>query len=125
MMKSIKVYWPAGNTRALGGVEKGEAKHMLAATDTANRKAMGLTPMPTAHCRAMGAMSTAVTVLLIKMVIIDVAKYTAARATWGLLPPKVLTINSAMALDTPVFSNAVDMGNMAAKSTMVCQLIVL
>ena len=124
-MKSMKVYWPAGNTKALGGVEKGDAKHIDAATVTANRKGMGLTPIPTAHCRAMGAISTAVTVLLMKMVMIEVAKYTAANATWGLLPPKVLTINSAIALDTPVFSNAVDIGSMAAKSTMVCQLMVL
>ena len=124
-MKSMKVYWPAGSTNALGGVEKGEAKHIDAATVTANKKGTGLTPIPMAHCRAMGAMSTAVTVLLIKMVMIEVAKYIAANATWGLLPPKVLTINSAMALDTPVFSNAVDIGNMAAKSTIVCQLMVL
>ena len=30
----MNVYWPAGITRALGGVEKGEVKHMLAATAT-------------------------------------------------------------------------------------------
>ena len=81
LMKSIKVYCPAGNTRALGGVEKGDAKHIDAATVTAKRKGMGLTSMPTAHCRAMGAMSTAVTVLLMKMVISEVAKYTAASTT--------------------------------------------
>ena len=80
LTKSMKVYCPAGSTRALGGVEKGEAKHMEAATVTANRKGSGLTPMPMAHCRAMGAMSTAVTVLLMKIVMSDVAKYTAARA---------------------------------------------
>jgi hypothetical protein len=73
-MKSMKVYCPAGNTKALGGVEKGEAKHIDAATVTAKRKGMGLTPIPIAHCKAMGAMSTAVTVLLIKMVMMDVAK---------------------------------------------------
>ena len=73
----------------------------------------------------MGAISTAVTVLLMKMVMIDVAKYTAAKATCGLLAPKVLTMKSAIIDDTPVFSNAVDMGSMAAKSTMVCQLMVL
>ena len=74
LMKSMNVYWPAGNTRALGGVEKGDAKHIDAATVTAKRKGVGLTPIPTAHCKAMGAMSTAVTVLLMKMVIIEVAK---------------------------------------------------
>lgn len=125
LTKSMKLYCPAGITRALGGVEKGEAKHIEAATVTANRKGMGLTPMPIAHCRAMGAISTAVTVLLMKMVMIDVAKYTAAKATCGLLAPKVLTMKSAIIDDTPVFSNAVDMGSMAAKSTMVCQLMVL
>lgn len=39
--KSAKVYCPAGITNALGGVEKGDAKHMLEATDTANRNAAG------------------------------------------------------------------------------------
>ena len=125
LMKSMKVYCPAGITKALGGVEKGEAKHIEAATVTAKRKGIGLIPMPIAHCSAMGAISTAVTVLLMKMVMIDVAKYTAASAMCGLLPPKVLTIKSAIIDDTPVFSSAVDIGSIAAKSTMVCQLIVL
>ena len=121
----MKVYCPAGSTKALGGVEKGEAKHIEAATVTAKRNGMGLTPMPTAHCKAMGAISTAVTVLLMNIVINDVAKYTAPSATYGLLVPKVLTMNSAIMADTPVFSRAVDIGNMAANSTIVCQLIVL
>lgn len=112
-------------TRAFGGVEKGDAKHIEAATVTAKRNGIGLTPTPKAHCRAIGAISTAVTVLLINIVIIDVAKYTAANATYVPLEPKVLTIKSAIAVDTPVFSNAVDIGSIAAKSTMVCQLIVL
>ena len=67
----MKVYCPAGITRALGGVEKGEAKHIEAATVTAKRKGMGLMPIPIAHCKAMGAMSTAVTVLLMNIVITD------------------------------------------------------
>ena len=33
----MKVYCPAGMTSALGGVENGEAKHMLAPTVTAKR----------------------------------------------------------------------------------------
>lgn len=33
----MNVYCPAGITSALGGVENGEAKHMLAATVTANK----------------------------------------------------------------------------------------
>ena len=33
----MNVYCPTGITSAFGGVEKGEAKHMLAATVTANR----------------------------------------------------------------------------------------
>ena len=48
-MKSMNVYWPAGRTRALGGVENGDAKHIEAATGTANRNGRGLTPIPMAH----------------------------------------------------------------------------
>lgn len=124
-MKSMKVYCPAGITRALGGVENGEAKHIEAATVTANRNGSGLTPIPMAHWRAIGAIRTAVTVLLMKMVITEVAKYTAAKATYGPLDPKVLTMKSAIIPEAPVFSRAVDIGSMAAKSTIVCQLIVL
>ena len=67
-------------TSAFGGVEKGEAKHIDAATVTAKRNGTGLTPIPMAHCKAIGAISTAVTVLLMKIVITEVAKYTAAKA---------------------------------------------
>ena len=70
----MNVYCPAGITKALGGVEKGEAKHILAATVTANRKGTGLTPICRALCRAMGAISTAVTVLLMNIVISEVVK---------------------------------------------------
>lgn len=70
-------------TSALGGVEKGEAKHMLAATVTAKRKDTGLTPICIAHCRAIGAISTVVTVLLMNMVIRDVVKYTPASRAIG------------------------------------------
>ena len=80
LTKSINEYCPAGITRALGGVENGDAKHIEAATVTANRNGSGLTPIPMAHCRAMGAISTAVTVLLMNIVISDVAQYIAARA---------------------------------------------
>ena len=69
----MNVYCPADITKALGGVENGEAKHMLAATVTANMNGTGLTPICMAHWRAIGAMRTAVTVLLIKMVITEVA----------------------------------------------------
>ena len=70
-------------------------------------------------------MRTAVTVLLMNMVIVDVAKYTAASARYGPLDPKVLIMKSAIIPEAPVFSRAVDIGSIAAKSTMVCQLIVL
>ena len=60
-------------TNALGGVEKGEAKHMLAATVTAMRKGTGLTPCSIAAESAMGAMSNAVTVLEMKKVSKEVA----------------------------------------------------
>jgi hypothetical protein len=69
----MNVYCPADITKAFGGVENGDAKHILAATVTANMKGTGLTPICKAHWRAIGAISTAVTVLLIKMVITDVA----------------------------------------------------
>ena len=32
----MNVYFPTGITRALGGVEKGDAKHMLVPTETAS-----------------------------------------------------------------------------------------
>ena len=68
----MNVYWPADMTSALGGVENGEAKHMLAATVTANMNGTGLTPICIAHWSAIGAMRTAVTVLLMNIVITDV-----------------------------------------------------
>lgn len=61
-------------TNALGGVENGDAKHMLAPRVTANRKGTGLTPICCALCKAMGASSTAVAVLLMNMVIREVVK---------------------------------------------------
>ena len=70
----MKVYCPAGITRALGGVENGEAKHMLAPTVTAKRSGTGLIPICAALCKAIGASNTAVAVLLINMVINDVVK---------------------------------------------------
>ena len=70
----MKLYCPADSTSALGGVEKGEAKHMLAATVTANMNGTGLTPSCSALCIAMGAISSAVTVLLMNIVIREVVK---------------------------------------------------
>ena len=61
-------------TSALGGVENGLAKHMLAATVTANRNGYGLTPSANADCMAMGEKSRAVAVLLMNMVRMDVAR---------------------------------------------------
>ena len=55
-------------TRALGGVENGEAKHMLAPRVTAKRNGSGLAPAPRATLMAMGDMRTAVAVLLMKNV---------------------------------------------------------
>ena len=84
----MKVYWPADITRALGGVENGEAKHMLAATVTANIKGTGLTPICMAHWRAIGAISTAVTVLLMNIVMTEVAAYIPASRRRGPLAPR-------------------------------------
>ena len=70
----MNVYWPAGMTNVFGGVENGEAKHMLAATVTANMNGTGLTPICTALCMAIGAMSTAVTVLLMNIVMREAVK---------------------------------------------------
>lgn len=74
LIKSINVYRPAFMTKALGGVEKGEAKHILAATATANINGYGLTPIPIAACIAIGANNTAVAVLLTNIVSKDVQK---------------------------------------------------
>ena len=70
----MNVYWPAFITKALGGVEKGEAKQRLAPSVTAKRNGTGLTPIPTAQLMAMGAISTAVAVLLMNIVRNEVAK---------------------------------------------------
>ena len=77
----MNVYFPADITNALGGVENGLAKHMLAATVTAKRNGYGLTPKPIAELIAMGAIITAVAVLLINKVMIDVVKYIPANTT--------------------------------------------
>ena len=61
-------------TRAFGGVENGEAKHMLAPTATAISMGYGLVPNDAADDIAIGAMSTAVAVLLINILRTDVAK---------------------------------------------------
>ena len=66
---------PACITRALGGVEKGDAKHMLAARVTAKSMGSGLTPSSTDALMAIGAISTAVAVLLINIVSREVVKY--------------------------------------------------
>ena len=68
------MYLPADITNAFGGVENGLAKHMLAATVTANRNGYGLTPIESADYSAIGAKSTAVAVLLINMVRMEVAR---------------------------------------------------
>lgn len=59
-------------TKAFGGVENGEIKQQLAETVTANRNGYGLTPRPAAALIAIGAKRTAVAVLLIKIVTMDV-----------------------------------------------------
>ena len=56
------------------GVENGEAKHMLAPSVTANRNGYGLKPVSIADVSAMGAISTAVAVLLMNIVSSDVVK---------------------------------------------------
>ena len=71
----MKVYCPAGITSAFGGVENGDAKHMLAPNVTAKRKGTGFTPTCMALLSAMGAKSTAVAVLLMNIVINEVVKY--------------------------------------------------
>ena len=64
-------------TSALGGVENGEAKHMLAPRVTAKRNANGLTLSSVAALMAIGAISTAVAVLLINIVSNDIGPYLA------------------------------------------------
>ena len=61
-------------TRAFGGVENGDAKHKDAPNVTAISIGNGLTPKSMALCTAMGARSTAVAVLEMNKVIIDVVR---------------------------------------------------
>ena len=70
-------------TSALGGVENGEAKHILAAIDTANNIDVGFIPNCCAALNAIGARSTAVAVLLINIVMSDVVKYIPAMTAIG------------------------------------------
>lgn len=72
-------------TRAFGGVENGDAKHILAAIATANKNGYGLTPIPIAACIDIGANNTAVAVLLINIVSKDVQKYMPASRAYGLI----------------------------------------
>ena len=74
---------------------------------------------------AMGAIRTAVAVLLINMVINEVVKYIPANRAVGPNPPRPLTKLLEMYSLTPVFSRASDIGIMAAMSTMLSQLMVL
>ena len=61
-------------TKALGGVENGEAKHILAPTDTAMSSGKGLMPILVAALIAIGAIRMAVAVLLMNMVSREVVK---------------------------------------------------
>ena len=79
----MKVYLPAGITKALGGVEKGDAKHMLAAILTANKKGVGDIPICVALWIAIGARRMAVAVLLMNIVISEVVKYIPAMRAIG------------------------------------------
>lgn len=65
-------------TSAFGGVENGDAKHMLAPIETANRNGYGLAPIWIAADNAIGANNTAQAVLLINIVSSEVVKYTPA-----------------------------------------------
>ena len=71
-------------TKAFGGVENGEAKQRLAPNVTAKRNGTGLTPTCKALLIAIGAMSTAVAVLLMNIVRNDVVKYIPAISNIGL-----------------------------------------
>lgn len=112
-------------TRAFGGVEKGEAKHMLAPRVTAKSMGNGLTPNSNDADMAIGAMSTAVAVLLINMVRSEVVKYNPQSNATGPTCPSEETRVWLTSADTPVFSKAVAMGIMAAISTTLSQLMVL
>ena len=100
-------------------MEKGEAKHILAPTATANIKAWGCKPNDKAVLIAMGAKSTAVAVLLMNIVISEVVKYTPAKSIYGLLSPKLPTNAFDTKADTPVFSKANAIGSIPAMSTIL------
>lgn len=112
-------------TSALGGVEKGEAKHMLAATATANSIAIGFTPTSWAEAMAMGDIKTAVAVLEMKNVSNEVVRYMPARSSMGPKSPRLLTNPWETMAAAPVFSIATDIGIIAAMRMMLSQLMVL
>ena len=106
-------------------MENGDAKQRLAPSVTAKSIGIGLTSMLMAHFMAMGAISTAVAVLLMNMVSSDVAKYIAASITVGWKPPSDLSNDADTHVEMPVFSKAMDIGIMAAMSIILSQFIVL
>ena len=73
---------------------------------------------------AIGAISTAVAVLLINIVSRDVAIYNPASMAVGPAEPRLSANVCETADDTPVFWSAVDKGIIAAMSTMLSQLMV-
>ena len=125
LMYSMNVYCPAVITSAFGGVENGDAKHMLAPNVTAKRYGTGLQSICMALCMAIGAMSTAVAVLLMNIVISDVVKYMPAMSTVGPYMPNPVASELDISSDVPVFSSACDIGSMAAMSTMLSMFMVL
>lgn len=120
----MKLYDAAGITRAFGGVENGDAKHMLAANVTAIRNGNGLTPTAVALLMAIGATSTAVAVLLMNMVRTAVVRYMPPIRAMGPASPSHATSVWLTSSVAPVFSRAKDMGIMAAISTTLSQFMV-
>ena len=90
---------------------------MLAPRVTAKRKGRGLTPTSMAALMAIGAISTAVAVLLMNIVSREVVKYMPQSNAMGPTQPKSDTSEWLTSADVPVFSSAVAMGIMAAIST--------
>ena len=74
---------------------------------------------------AIGAISTAVAVLLINIVSNDVVKYMPQSKAIGPMSPNADTSPWLTIAETPVFSSAVAIGIMAAMRTMLSQLMVL
>ena len=110
---------------AFGGVQIGVAKQALAATAAGIMNGVGDTPSCSAAAQAIGATRMAVAELLINVDSDEVTIYTPAIAAMGPKSRRFSTSVVAIHAEIPVFDKAVDMGIIAAISTILSQPIFL